>query len=105
MGQQTGSGGTHPPASGGTAATPGVCRVCSALLPTTRDTQPVVTCQRSFKYAMKHGFCVSHLREESFVLGGERLRFCQKCSRLQPLAEVRTPRPLQIARHLASHGA
>lgn len=85
-------GGMVVPPAGGQAGLAGLCRVCSAVLPTTRESQPVVTCQRSLRYANKHGFCFAHLKEEEFVLSGERVRFCQKCSRLQPIAEVRTPR-------------
>lgn len=86
-------GGMSPPApSGGPVTLPGLCRVCSAVLPTTRESQPVVTCQRSLRYANKHRFCVEHLKADQFVLAGEVVRFCQKCSRLQPIAEVRTPR-------------
>lgn len=69
------------------------CRVCGALLPRAGGAQPVVTCQRSYRYANRHRFCLIHMRADSFLLDGATVRFCQKCSRVQPISEVRAPQP------------
>jgi hypothetical protein len=44
--------------------------------------------------------CVAHLRAETVELDGQAMRFCQKCSRFEPLSVFRV-RPACGAHHAA----